>query len=111
MYQVPKSLPYKDVPVTTWYAPTLAYLVEKGVVGQDGERLFHPERLVKRSEIAKLVFDYMTLNDREGIKAYAASLIDYYHLDGYRTIVNQAFFTSSGSVLDGVSPLTNVETR
>jgi len=76
----PVNLPFLDTSDKDWYAPILAISLENDLIGKDGENLLHKDRRVKRSEMSKLIFDFMTLNDNPAIRQYAISLKEYYKL-------------------------------
>jgi hypothetical protein len=74
-------LPYIDTTDSAWYAPILSFAFENGIVGGQGDKTFKADRLVKRSEMAKLIYFFMLLNDNQGIRNYAQSLKAVYGLN------------------------------
>ncbi len=74
------QLPFIDTSDKDWYAPLLALALENELVGIDGEHMLFKDRKVKRSEMSKLIFYYMTLNDNPAIREYATGLREYYKI-------------------------------
>lgn len=77
--EIPVDL--EDVAPEAWYRPMVGYFIETGIIGDLGVKLFHPHRPIKRSEMAKLIYDFMLLNPREDIRSYALHLVNIYDLE------------------------------
>lgn len=70
-----------DVGENAWFRPLVGYFIETGIVGELGNKMFRPDRPIKRSEMAKLMYDFMLLNPREDIRDYGLALLAAYNLE------------------------------
>ena len=77
----PKILPFSDVSSTAWYAPTLSYLYENGLITGYPDGTFRGHEDLKRSEMAKFVTLFMRLNQNPNISRYGKSVSNLYGLN------------------------------
>lgn len=84
-----KSLPFKDVDQTQWYAKFIEFAYDMGVIHADGDGNFRPKRELQRSEVARLLIQFMGLSSEPGIRSYVSQLFDFYGLHQKRIVVQQ----------------------
>ncbi|MGE3278976.1 MAG: SdrD B-like domain-containing protein [Candidatus Altimarinota bacterium] len=84
-----KPLPFKDVDQTQWYAKFIEFAYEMGIISGEGDGYFRPKRELQRSEVAKLLIQFMGLSRETGIRTYVSELFDYYGLQQKRVVVEQ----------------------
>lgn len=97
-YANPIELPFVDTANDAWYGRVLSYAWEKGLIGGQGEQLFHSDRKVKRDEMAKLIYSFMLFNDNPDIRQYAQSLKDIYKLPDFQILPALSADTSDDQV-------------
>lgn len=60
----PTTNPYPDVPADAWHARYIQYLKKMGLLGPQGDGLFHAERDITRGEFAQIIYRLMYVEEK-----------------------------------------------
>jgi len=54
---------FEDVPIDEWYAQSIAWIVDVGLIDSDNER-FEPRQLISNEEIAYIMYNYLLMKNK-----------------------------------------------